>query len=288
MKKSGKLFLIAPGALAFAAFMLVGPMSAGNVEARGPSLFYCSFGKTCKVKVPASLKKTSGLRVRFKGAKGNFTRPVRSLSGGTLETTIKDGAWGGNYSLELYKGKKVVYKASEKVRVYCSPGDYDLDGDGHKNVRCVTKAGNDIGGSDCDDHDNDRYPGNDERCNGAKPDSHDEDCDPNTFGTRDKDKDGHTDSRCCNGKNCGSDCNDSRRSIHPNQNEICNGLDDNCNGKKDEGVRAKAYKDADRDTFGARKAPKMMCVQKLRSGWVLNNDDCDDSDPTKNPINGCN
>lgn len=283
-----RLFLVAPGAAAFVTFMLAGTLSPGRVEARAPSMFYCAFGERCRIQAPAHLKNQSGLRVRFKGKKGNFTRAVSSLGKGVLQTSIKEGVWGGDYSVELYKGKKVVYQFGTKVRVYCTEAYFDHDGDGHNNVRCVTKQGKEIRSDDCDDYDVSRYPGNSEQCSGVKPDSHDEDCNPHTFGKRDKDGDGFTDSRCCNGKNCGSDCDDTRRSVHPNQNEACNGLDDNCNGKRDEGVQARAFKDRDRDTFGNPKSSKLMCVHKLSSGWVLNKDDCDDSDPKKNPIAGCN
>ena len=37
---------------------------------------------------------------------------------------------------------------------------------------------------------------------------------------------------------CGNDCNDSNASIYPNAPEICDGVDNNCNGVIDEGVNA--------------------------------------------------
>lgn len=63
----------------------------------------------------------------------------------------------------------------------------DGDGDGVASIDC--------GGSDCDDSDPNRFPGNVEVCD---EDGHDEDCDPRTFGTRDSDGDGHIDMRCKN------------------------------------------------------------------------------------------
>lgn len=53
----------------------------------------------------------------------------------------------------------------------CERSCPDRDGDGAADAAC--------GGSDCDDRDADRYPGNVERMD---PDGHDEDCDPNTQG----------------------------------------------------------------------------------------------------------
>jgi hypothetical protein len=87
--------------------------------------------------------------------------------------------------------------------------DPDKDGDGYKAINC--------GGNDCNDNDATTFPGNAEVCDSAH---HDEDCNVNTFGNKDDDKDGHVDIRCCNkevtGKEfCGEDCDDGNRSMFP-------------------------------------------------------------------------
>ncbi len=50
------------------------------------------------------------------------------------------------------------------------------------------------------------------------------------LGCADADGDGYTSVSCG-----GTDCDDSNLSVHPNATEICNGIDDNCNGQVDEG-----------------------------------------------------
>jgi hypothetical protein len=141
----------------------------------------------------------------------------------------------------------------------------DADGDGHYAMAC--------GGDDCDDHDVNDFPGNPEVCD---PSNHDEDCDPTTFGHRDTDGDGYDDAACCNGTHCGSDCNDANPSVHPNQVEVCNGIDDNCRGGIDEGVSVPLYVDGDLDGFGAG-APDAGCPGTAGRSTLGN--DCDDTNP---------
>ena len=76
------------------------------------------------------------------------------------------------------------------------------------------------------------------------------------------------------GKACGGDCNDGDPKINPGQKEICNGIDDNCNGFIDEGVTITCYKDGDGDGHGDPASPKDLCV--CGSGYVTSKDDCYD------------
>lgn len=153
----------------------------------------------------------------------------------------------------------------------------DADGDGHGDTSCVGGDGNPLG-DDCDDEDGTRFPGNTEVC-----DSHDEDCDPATFGSQDLDIDGFIDSACCNGSMCGNDCDDERDSIHPIQNEVCNGLDDDCDGTVDlesangQNLATVQFPDADGDGFGD--PSQMMNLCPGTPGYSTLGNDCDDSNP---------
>jgi len=66
------------------------------------------------------------------------------------------------------------------------------------------------------------------------------------------------------------------------RDEICNGVDDDCDGDVDEGVTTTWYRDADRDgagspMFGTRDA----CAAP--AGFVASSDDCNDDDATVRP-----
>jgi hypothetical protein len=79
------------------------------------------------------------------------------------------------------------------------------------------------------------------------------------------------------------DCNDYLAGVHPGAPERCNGLDDNCNGQTDEGLDAvTVYRDADGDGYGARGTSDSHqgCTM---SGYVSNQDDCDDRDKGVHP-----
>lgn len=179
---------------------------------------------------------------------------------------------------------KAMEKSSARQRlVDCVAGgnNPDCDGDGFQSER--------FGGFDCDDADANRFPGNPEV---ADANGHDEDCDYTTYGFRDVDGDGFGDHRAQNVNNAGvviagQDCDDQRRSVHPNAPEVCNKIDDNCDGVVDEGVQVMLYQDRDRDGFGDGKTRFAGCYQDLRTGVVTNDSDCDDSNPKRNPIGGC-
>jgi hypothetical protein len=163
----------------------------------------------------------------------------------------------------------------EAARV-CRGGCVDADGDGHGAASC--------GGDDCDDSDAQRFPGRPEVCDAA---DHDEDCNALTFGTQDTDVDGEVAATCCNRaadgtRNCGRDCDDAHANVRPGLPEVCDSLDNDCDGMTDEGAGTPHYVDADHDGFGlATTTPVIECG--VLAGYADNDTDCDDADGTIHP-----
>ncbi len=80
------------------------------------------------------------------------------------------------------------------------------------------------------------------------------------------------------------DCDDNNSAIFPGAPELCNNLDDNCNGTVDEDATYAPtwYADADGDGFGDADNAQQSCLQP--NGFVNNPLDCDDGDINVNPI----
>ena len=77
------------------------------------------------------------------------------------------------------------------------------------------------------------------------------------------------------------DCNDGAASINPAGTEVCDSLDNDCDGSTDESVTTTYYRDADGDTYGSPSVTSAAC--SLPSGYVTNNTDCNDALATINP-----
>ena len=117
------------------------------------------------------------------------------------------------------------------------PSDVDDDGDG------MTE--ND---GDCNDEAADVYTGAEEIAN----DGIDQDCDGED--RIDVDEDGY---------DVASDCDDSNAAINPEADEVCDGVDNNCDGIIDEDAidQPAWYDDSDGDTFGAPSTATLACTQ---------------------------
>ena len=140
----------------------------------------------------------------------------------------------------------------------------DADGDGYGNATvsqqaCSKPSGYVANSSDCNDSNAAVHPGAAEACNGI-----DDDCDGQvdeavgSLWYQDADGDGYgnaTVSQQACSKPSGyvadsSDCNDSNAAVHPGAAEVCNGIDDDCDGQIDEAVGSLWYLDADGDHHG--------------------------------------
>ena len=94
-------------------------------------------------------------------------------------------------------------------------------------------------------------------------------------GVADADKDGF---------DASIDCNDDNASIHPNATEVCDGVDNNCDGFTDDATADDAptwYADADGDTYGGDVITLIQC--DAPEGFVAEANDCDDLDATTHP-----
>jgi hypothetical protein len=84
------------------------------------------------------------------------------------------------------------------------------------------------------------------------------------------------------------DCAPLNPDVHPGATEICNNVDDNCNGQIDEGFRF--YPDADNDGYGNPNTYVTECSGVAPAGYVSNGDDCYDQSPNVHPgaVEVCN
>ncbi|MDP2305363.1 MAG: MopE-related protein [Pseudomonadota bacterium] len=90
----------------------------------------------------------------------------------------------------------------------------------------------------------------------------------------DADLDGHRDTAWG-----GDDCDDGDAAVHPDAAEVCNGLDDDCDGAIDEEGAVDAptwYADLDVDGFGDPAGTWDAC--EAPEGYVADDTDCDDTD----------
>ena len=172
-------------------------------------------------------------------------------------------------------------------------GDGDGYGDGTPINDCQSPGANYVlQNGDCDDSDANVNPAATEICNGV-----DDDCDgvvDNGITYQDwymdGDGDGYGDGTPIN--DCQSpganyvlqngDCDDSDANVNPAATEICNGVDDDCDGVVDNGITYQDwYLDGDGDGYGGG-TPINDC-QSPGANYVLQNGDCDDSDANVNP-----
>ncbi|MFM7203266.1 MAG: MopE-related protein [Myxococcota bacterium] len=170
--------------------------------------------------------------------------------------------------------------------------DFDNDGYGNLNETvqaCTAPTGYVSTSTDCDDEAEEVNPGEIEVC-----DDLDNNCDSNideglpveTYWP-DLDGDSYGGSSGQSITYCkqlsgyvtnNKDCNDSSASINPSVAEVCDEVDQNCDGSIDEGVKTTYYADSDGDGQGRNSTSTQAC--SAPSGYVTPNTDCNDSNAT--------
>ena len=176
----------------------------------------------------------------------------------------------------------------------------DVDDDRHGNplapaIACVAPDGFTATSDDCDDTDPAVNPDADELCNGidddcdALTDSFDPDLVQGTVSYADADGDGYGDP-ATGAHACevppdrvldSTDCDDTDALVHPVVDEVCDHVDNDCNGlidAEDEGVidLIPFFEDADGDGVGNDDVVVIECFSP--SGYVSTGGDCDDAD----------
>lgn len=171
----------------------------------------------------------------------------------------------------------------------------DLDGDGfgdasHTTMACSVPSGYSANADDCDDTNLNINPSATEVCNGIDDNCNgqiDEGVQTTFYADADGDGFGDLNSTilACTSPSGyvenADDCDDTNFEINPSAMEVCNGIDENCNGQIDEGVQSTFYADADGDSFGDSNSMTIACTAP--SGYVENADDCDDTNFNINP-----
>ncbi len=191
----------------------------------------------------------------------------------------------------------VVDDDPEDVSTWYADGDADGYGDPRSSTdACDQPSGYVENDDDCDDDTDAKSPGADEIC-----DDLDNDCDGSTDESSavdattwyaDDDSDGYGDAdrtRVACDQPSGytdddTDCDDKRRAVNPSETELCDDLDNDCDGSTDEADALDAdtwFRDGDEDGYGDADDTTTAC--SLPDGYVSNDDDCDDDEDDASP-----
>ena len=219
------------------------------------------------------------------------TEEPGSHAGAAIETelALTLSATAGPFTVEGGAHLAAVQAGGDDVdQTDCAVDSGDEDADGVRSTE--------FGGPDCDDADAAVNPAATELCNTVDDDcdgtiDEDDAADASTW-YADADGDGHGDasapSVACAAPSGtvadDTDCDDTDAAVSPAATELCNTVDDDCDGTTDEDDAADAptwYTDADSDGFGDAAVSQTACTQP--SGTVSDDTDCDDTDAAISP-----
>jgi alpha-tubulin suppressor-like RCC1 family protein len=231
-----------------------------------------------------------GLVACSAGGLGVCDQGITYCTGGTIHCVPTMGP-----SSEICDGKDNDCDGATDEELPLSTFYRDFDGDTYgdalvSTLACSKPVDYVSNSTDCNDTNPSAYPGAPEVCNEA-----DDNCDGSTdegLGTywyRDADGDGYGNTLesvvACSAPpgyvSIPGDCYDTNPSRHPGATEVCNGVDDNCNGSTDEGLDVTWYRDADGDTYGTASVSVVACAAP--AGYVSRAGDCHDTDPSRHP-----
>ena len=172
-------------------------------------------------------------------------------------------------------------------------GPVDLDGDGYDACDGPDDTAS-TGDEDCDDADPAVHPGDADgdgygACWGADGTAAtgDEDCDDDDDSLHPGDADSDGVDACWGDDGLAGtgdeDCDDADPAVLPGATEVCDGVDDDCDGTADDGPAILTwYADVDGDGWGDPAVSADLCDGAQPDGWVTDGTDCDDLEHTLN------
>ena len=200
-----------------------------------------------------------------------------------------------------------TWYADADADTYGDSSDADGDGVADNTVNaCEQPSGYVADSTDCDDTTETINPGAEETCDGTDNNCSGDELDASDISTwyADADQDTYGDSADADGDGVADnmvtscdqpsgyvanmdDCNDNEALAWTGKEEVCDDVDNNCDGDIDSDAtdRAAWYADADEDTYGDATdadgdgvADNMIMSCDQPSGYVANMDDCNDSE----------
>ena len=177
----------------------------------------------------------------------------------------------------------------------CGP---DKDGDGYADIEA--------GGRDCNDSSNEQYPAATEICDGLDNDCNGvvddqpidiqewyEDADGDGFGIENSKvlacelskPDGYVEAKFRDDE-VAFDCDDTRADVSPDSPEVCDDVDNDCNGDVDDyyGIEGEVfYLDRDADGYGDLSSAMYACPGHEPEGYIEQSGDCDDDAASNHP-----